>query len=57
MVAHCLSRLAEMEALARPADPTALAALAEDLLRDCDLCYQLFVPLRRETALLPRLCS
>ncbi len=51
MVAHCLSRLAEMEVLARPADPTALAALAEDLLRDCALCYQLFVPLRRETAL------
>lgn len=57
MVAHCLRRLGEMDMGDVPADAAALTAIADDLFADCDLCPQLFVPLRRETDSLARLCG
>jgi hypothetical protein len=57
MVGHCLRRLAELDPRSLPLDAASLEAMAPDLLADCDLAAQIFVPLRRETGALARLLT
>jgi hypothetical protein len=48
MVGHCIHRLGELGETELPSDESGFRRIAGDVLADCDLAAQLFLPLRRE---------